>query len=49
MRKIVLTILALIFAFTAISYADKAESLQQAKEMSVRLNKPILMEFVHDD
>jgi len=29
--------------------AEKADSFQQAKELSVKLNKPILMEFVHED
>lgn len=29
--------------------AEKAVSLQQAKQLSAQLGKPILMEFVHED
>jgi hypothetical protein len=30
-------------------FADKAETFQQAQELSVQTGKPILMEFVHED
>lgn len=49
MRKILMITTGFIFVLAAISLAEKAGTFNEARELSARLGKPILMEFVHED
>lgn len=46
-RLLLLLIIAIICARPLL--AEKAETLEEAKSLSVQVGKPILMEFAHDD
>jgi len=49
MRQIFAFALVLALICAGNLMAEKAETFQQAKELSAKLGKPILMEFVHED
>lgn len=42
-------VLAALFLYAVSASAEPAETLEQARELSVASGKPILMEFVHED
>ena len=49
MLKTILLAIVLAFIFYGNALADKAESMDQAQELSRQTGKPILLEFVHED
>ncbi len=49
MLKFFLTLSVLIFLPFAASHAERAASLEEARQLSAQTGKPILMEFVHQD
>ena len=49
MKKIPISIMALIVVGATIAMAQTPKSLGEAKVISARLGKPILMEFLHED
>ena len=49
MKKILISIMALIVVDAVIAMAQKPMSFSEAKVISARLGKPILMEFIHED
>ncbi len=49
MKKISLSIIALLLLTSALALAEKAENLEQAKTLSASSGRPILLEFVHED
>jgi hypothetical protein len=49
MRKIIFLVAFGLFILPVTINAEKAETFQQARELSAQTGKPILMEFVHDD
>ena len=48
-RLFLTTTVTAVFLFTCSAHAEKAESFDQAKTLSVQTGKPVLLEFNHDD
>ncbi len=48
MIRFILFALAVLLQTTTVS-ADSVDSFEQARKLAVDQNKPILMEFVHED
>jgi hypothetical protein len=49
MARTALIAIIISFLCAGTAVAEKAESLAQAKELSGKTGKPILMKFVHED
>ncbi len=38
-----------LFFMVAVSTAERSETFEEAKTLSARIGKPVLLEFVHED
>ncbi len=49
MNKIIIATLTLTALAASSAQAQKPESLEQARQLSIQQGKPLLLEFYHDD